>query len=85
MHRAVLYATSSESLMSVIHVILCVILLVDTQPDTFEVDRSEIRTQIMLATASFAPKGRQSFTHMLTEVRPQRYKLKSLKGAQSRM
>ncbi|TMS08923.1 DDB1- and CUL4-associated factor 11 [Larimichthys crocea] len=41
--------------------------MLDTQPDTFEVDRSEIRTQIMLATASFAPKGRQSFTHMLTE------------------
>lgn len=42
----------------------------DTQPDTHEVDRSEIRTQILLATASSALKGRQSFTHMLTEVRP---------------
>ncbi|KAG8009371.1 DDB1-and CUL4-associated factor 11 [Nibea albiflora] len=40
---------------------------VDTQPDTFELDQSEIRTQIMLATASSALKGRQSFTHMLTE------------------
>lgn len=43
---------------------------VDTQPDTCEVDRSEIRTQILLATASSAPKGGRSFTHMLTEVRP---------------
>uniref|UniRef100_A0A3Q3WDV5 DDB1- and CUL4-associated factor 11 n=1 Tax=Mola mola TaxID=94237 RepID=A0A3Q3WDV5_MOLML len=50
---------------------------VDTQPDTHEVDRSEIRTQILLATASSALKGRQSFTHMLTEVRLQRYELKS--------
>lgn len=41
----------------------------DTQPDTGEVDRSEIRTQILLATASSALKGRRSFTHMLTEVR----------------
>uniref|UniRef100_A0AAQ5XHF0 DDB1- and CUL4-associated factor 11 n=1 Tax=Amphiprion ocellaris TaxID=80972 RepID=A0AAQ5XHF0_AMPOC len=40
---------------------------VDTQPDTHEVDRSEIRTQILLATASSALKGRHSFTHMLTE------------------
>uniref|UniRef100_H3CIH1 DDB1- and CUL4-associated factor 11 n=1 Tax=Tetraodon nigroviridis TaxID=99883 RepID=H3CIH1_TETNG len=40
---------------------------VDTQPDTCEVDRSEIRTQILLATASSAPKGGRSFTHMLTE------------------
>nr|XP_020444003.1 DDB1- and CUL4-associated factor 11 [Monopterus albus] len=40
---------------------------VDTQPDTDEVDRSEIRTQILLATASSALKGRHSFTHMLTE------------------
>ncbi|XP_060921016.1 DDB1- and CUL4-associated factor 11 [Labrus mixtus] len=40
---------------------------VDTQPDTNEVDRSEIRTQILLATASSSLKGRQSFTHMLTE------------------
>lgn len=43
--------------------------LVDTQPDTCEVDRSEIRTQILLATASSALKGGRSFTHMLTEVR----------------
>lgn len=42
----------------------------DTQPDTHEVDQSEIRTQILLATASSVLKGRQSFTHMLTEVRP---------------
>lgn len=55
--------------------------LVDTQPDTHEVDRSEIRTQILLATASSALKGRQSFTHMLTEVRLQRYKPKSIKVA----
>ncbi|KAF0028249.1 hypothetical protein F2P81_019336 [Scophthalmus maximus] len=41
--------------------------LVDTQPDTLELDRSEIRTQILLATASSTLKGRQSFTHMLTE------------------
>uniref|UniRef100_A0A8D3BLI6 Ddb1 and cul4 associated factor 11 n=1 Tax=Scophthalmus maximus TaxID=52904 RepID=A0A8D3BLI6_SCOMX len=40
---------------------------VDTQPDTLELDRSEIRTQILLATASSTLKGRQSFTHMLTE------------------
>uniref|UniRef100_A0A672GLU3 Uncharacterized protein n=1 Tax=Salarias fasciatus TaxID=181472 RepID=A0A672GLU3_SALFA len=40
---------------------------VDIQPDTHEVDRSEIRTQILLATASSAMKGRHSFTHMLTE------------------
>ncbi|KAF3703335.1 DDB1- and CUL4-associated factor 11 WD repeat-containing protein 23 [Channa argus] len=40
---------------------------VDTHPDTNEVDRSEIRTQILLATASSALRGRQSFTHMLTE------------------
>ncbi|KAM6900604.1 DDB1- and CUL4-associated factor 11 [Xenentodon cancila] len=40
---------------------------VDTQPDTHEVDRSEIRTQILLATASSSLKGRHSFTHMLTE------------------
>lgn len=47
------------------------LFLVDTQPDTCEVDRSEIRTQILLATASSALKGRRSFTHMLTEVRRQ--------------
>ncbi|MEQ2241835.1 DDB1- and CUL4-associated factor 11 [Ilyodon furcidens] len=40
---------------------------VDTQPNTQEVDRSEIRTQILLATASSSLKGRHSFTHMLTE------------------
>uniref|UniRef100_A0AAV2L5P9 CYTH domain-containing protein n=1 Tax=Knipowitschia caucasica TaxID=637954 RepID=A0AAV2L5P9_KNICA len=40
---------------------------VDVQPDTNEVDRSEIRTQILLATASSTLKGRHSFTHMLTE------------------
>lgn len=53
-----------------------VIFLVDAQPDTHEVDQSEIRTQILLANASSAQKGRKSFTHMLTEVRPQRRKLK---------
>ncbi|XP_061661749.1 DDB1- and CUL4-associated factor 11 isoform X4 [Syngnathoides biaculeatus] len=40
---------------------------VDTQPDTHEVDRSEIRTQILLATASSNMKGKASFTYMLTE------------------
>ncbi|KAG7526849.1 DDB1-and CUL4-associated factor 11 [Solea senegalensis] len=40
---------------------------VDTQPDTLEVDQSEIRTQILLATASSSLKGRRSFTNMLTE------------------
>ncbi|XP_034718088.1 DDB1- and CUL4-associated factor 11 isoform X2 [Etheostoma cragini] len=40
---------------------------VDAQPDTHEVDQSEIRTQIMLATGSSTLKGRHSFTHMLTE------------------
>ncbi|XP_026879764.2 DDB1- and CUL4-associated factor 11 [Electrophorus electricus] len=40
---------------------------VDTQPDTQEVDRSEIRTQILLATASSGLKGRYSFTHMLAQ------------------
>ncbi len=54
--------------------------LVDTQPDTHEVDRSEIRTQILLATASSTLKGRQSFTHMLAEVRPRRYKQQSSSG-----
>ncbi|CAL8400355.1 DDB1- and CUL4-associated factor 11 [Gadus morhua] len=40
---------------------------VDVRPDTQELDRSEIRTQIMLATASTGMKSRQSFTNMLTE------------------
>ncbi|XP_010778310.1 DDB1- and CUL4-associated factor 11-like, partial [Notothenia coriiceps] len=40
---------------------------VDTQPDTHEVDQSEIRTQILLATGSSTLKNRHSFTHMLTE------------------
>ncbi|KAM9331611.1 DDB1- and CUL4-associated factor 11 isoform 2-T2 [Pholidichthys leucotaenia] len=40
---------------------------VDTNPDTVELDQSEIRTQILLATASSAVKGCQSFTHMLAE------------------
>ncbi|XP_019745573.1 DDB1- and CUL4-associated factor 11 isoform X1 [Hippocampus comes] len=40
---------------------------VDTQPDTHVVDRSEIRTQILLATASSDLRGKTSFTHMLTE------------------
>ncbi|XP_006809484.2 LOW QUALITY PROTEIN: DDB1- and CUL4-associated factor 11 [Neolamprologus brichardi] len=40
---------------------------VDTQPDTHEVDRSEIRTQILLATASSSLKGYRSFTRMLAE------------------
>uniref|UniRef100_A0A672T4F0 DDB1- and CUL4-associated factor 11 n=1 Tax=Sinocyclocheilus grahami TaxID=75366 RepID=A0A672T4F0_SINGR len=40
---------------------------VDAQPDTQEIDRSEIRTQILLATASSGLKGRHSFTHMLAE------------------
>ncbi|KAI1902152.1 hypothetical protein AGOR_G00041760 [Albula goreensis] len=40
---------------------------VDSHPDTQDVDRSEIRTQILLATASSGLKGRQSFTHMLNE------------------
>lgn len=47
----------------------CLLFLVDTQPDTCEVDQSEIRTQILLATASSALKGGHSFTHMLAEVR----------------
>lgn len=53
------------------------LFLVDTQPDTCEVDRSEIRTQILLATASSTLKGRRSFTHMLTEVRRQGGRLAS--------
>ncbi|XP_029384925.1 DDB1- and CUL4-associated factor 11 [Echeneis naucrates] len=40
---------------------------VDNQPDTLEVDQSEIRTQILLATASSALNGRHSFTYLLTE------------------
>ncbi|KAF4095962.1 hypothetical protein G5714_023565 [Onychostoma macrolepis] len=40
---------------------------VDAQPDTQEVDRSEIHTQILLATASSGIKGRHSFTHMIAE------------------
>ncbi|XP_026056864.1 DDB1- and CUL4-associated factor 11-like [Carassius auratus] len=39
----------------------------DAQPDTQEIDGSEIRTQILLATASSGLKGRHSFTHMLAE------------------
>lgn len=52
--------------------------LVDSQPDTQDVDRSEIRTQILLATASCGLKGRHSFTHMLTQVRTQDCKNHSL-------
>ncbi|XP_066519017.1 DDB1- and CUL4-associated factor 11 [Hoplias malabaricus] len=40
---------------------------VDTNPDTQEVDHSEIRTQILLATASSNLKGKHSFTHMITQ------------------
>lgn len=49
--------------------LLCLIYscLVDAQPDTQEVDRSEIHTQILLATASSGLKSRHSFTHMLAE------------------
>uniref|UniRef100_A0AAR2LW60 DDB1- and CUL4-associated factor 11 n=1 Tax=Pygocentrus nattereri TaxID=42514 RepID=A0AAR2LW60_PYGNA len=42
---------------------------VDSHPDTQDVDRSEIRTQILLATASSNLKGRHSFTHMLAQVK----------------
>uniref|UniRef100_W5JYW8 Ddb1 and cul4 associated factor 11 n=1 Tax=Astyanax mexicanus TaxID=7994 RepID=W5JYW8_ASTMX len=42
---------------------------VDSHPDTQEVDRSEIRTQILLATASSNLKGKHSFTHMLNQVK----------------
>lgn len=52
----------------------------DIQPDTHEVDQSEIRTQILLATASSVLKGQHSFTHMLTEVCPQTHKLKTSSG-----
>lgn len=55
-----------------LRLVLCVLPLVDTQPDTHEVDRSEIRTQILLATASSSLKGYRSFTRMLAEVRPQK-------------
>lgn len=48
---------------------------VDTQPDTHEVDQSEIRTQILLATASSTLRSRSSFARMLTEVRPPRHEL----------
>lgn len=53
--------------MHLINLLVCT-LLVDAQPDTLEVDKSEIRTQILLATASSAQKVQRSFTHMLTEV-----------------
>lgn len=46
-------------------------LPVDSQPDTQDVDRSEIRTQILLATASSGHKVAKSFTRMLREVRGQ--------------
>uniref|UniRef100_A0AAX7TDX9 DDB1- and CUL4-associated factor 11 n=1 Tax=Astatotilapia calliptera TaxID=8154 RepID=A0AAX7TDX9_ASTCA len=42
---------------------------VDTQPDTHEVDRSEIRTQILLATASSSLKGYRSFTHIRRNIK----------------
>lgn len=57
-----------------------IFFLVDIQPDTHEVDRSEIRTQILLATASSALKSQHSFTHMLTEVSLQTHKLKTNSG-----
>uniref|UniRef100_A0A673XIP8 Ddb1 and cul4 associated factor 11 n=1 Tax=Salmo trutta TaxID=8032 RepID=A0A673XIP8_SALTR len=38
------------------------VLPVDSQPDTQELDQSEIRTQILLAIASSGLKARQSFT-----------------------
>lgn len=59
----------SPTLMNIKIFYECLRFLVDAQPDTCEVDRSEIRTQILLATASSALKGGRSFTHMLTEVR----------------
>ncbi|MCJ8745750.1 hypothetical protein PDJAM_G00133900 [Pangasius djambal] len=40
---------------------------VDSHPDTQELDRSEIRTQILLATASSHLKNKHSFTHMLNQ------------------
>ncbi|KAI5092150.1 DDB1- and CUL4-associated factor 11 [Silurus meridionalis] len=40
---------------------------VDSHPDTQELDRSEIRTQILLATASSHLKKQHSFTHMLNQ------------------
>lgn len=42
---------------------------VDLHPDTQELDRSEIRTQILLATASSQLNSKHSFTHMLNQVR----------------
>lgn len=42
---------------------------VDSHPDTQELDRSEIRTQILLATASSHLSNKHSFTHMLNQVR----------------
>ncbi|KAK0144625.1 DDB1- and CUL4-associated factor 11 [Merluccius polli] len=50
---------------------------VDIRPDTQELDQSEIRTQIMLATASTGMKSRHSFTHMLTEARERRFENKA--------
>lgn len=50
----------------------CALIAVDTQPDTHDVDQSEIRTQILLATASSTLRSRSSFTHMLAEVRQPR-------------
>ncbi|TSK98380.1 DDB1- and CUL4-associated factor 11 [Bagarius yarrelli] len=40
---------------------------VDLHPDTQELDRSEIRTQILLATASSRLNKKHSFTHMLNQ------------------
>ncbi|KAJ8337240.1 hypothetical protein SKAU_G00384600 [Synaphobranchus kaupii] len=40
---------------------------VDSHPDTRDLDQSEIRTQILQATASSGLKGRLSFTQMLKE------------------
>ncbi|XP_035286802.1 DDB1- and CUL4-associated factor 11-like isoform X2 [Anguilla rostrata] len=40
---------------------------VDSDPDTRDLDQSEIRTQILQATASSGSKGKQSFTQMLKE------------------
>lgn len=42
---------------------------VDLNPDTQELDRSEIHTQILLATASSRLNNKHSFTHMLNQVR----------------
>lgn len=76
-HPLLFYTVCYFSVVSV--VFFYIILIVDTQPDTHEVDQSEIRTQILLATASTAPKCRHSFTHMLTEVSPQMHILKTWK------